>query len=141
MEVTFGVSGGRETDGPGSLREWMQADGELGGRARVVHAPVEEGTLGSLADVLAVTLGPGGVATAVASAAIAWIRRRVGDVTVKVTRPDGASLSLSSQNVRGVDETAVRALIAQTAAWLDGPALASGNAGVTAVGGESADAG
>lgn len=141
MEVTFDISGGREADGPGSLREWMQAEGELGGRARVVHAPVEEGALGSLADVLAVTLGPGGVATAVAGAAVAWIRRRVGDVSLKVTRSDGASLSLSSQNVRGMDETSVRALIAQTTAWLDGPALPSGDAGVPAVGRGSADAG
>lgn len=141
MEASFDISGGREADDLGSLWEWMQADGELGGRARVVHAPVEEGTLGSLADVLAVTLGPGGVATAVASAAVAWIRRRVGDVSLKVTRSDGSSLSLTSQNVRGLDGTAVQALITQTAAWLDGPVLPSGTAQVPAVGAESADAG
>ena len=128
MIATFEVSGDGGDDGAGSLRQWLLEDDDLGGRARMVPAPVKDGELGSLSDLLAVTLGPGGVATAVAAGAIAWIRRRVGDVALSVTRPDGASLSLKSRNIRGMDEVAVRNLVTQTAAWLDGAEPGPGSA-------------
>lgn len=77
------------------------------------------GTLGSALETLAVALGPGGVATVTASVLIAWLRRRTSDVTLKVSRPDGASYEFSATNVTALDPAGVRELEERLSRALD----------------------
>ena len=57
------------------------------------------GVLGADLAQLAVSLTSGGAATALASAVIAWLKRRAGPVTVRVSR-DGSMIELSVSRVR-----------------------------------------
>ncbi|MFI1168573.1 hypothetical protein ACH4UM_34620 [Streptomyces sp. NPDC020801] len=124
MEVTLEVEGHRTADELRSLREWLLNEEGLRGRVRLVDGPVVPGTLGSGVEALAVILAPGGIATAVASVLIAWIRHRTSDVTLKVTRPDGTSYEISATDVPDFGTTAVADLAAQLSASVTGtPAI------------------
>ncbi|MCX4429552.1 effector-associated constant component EACC1 [Streptomyces mirabilis] len=124
--MTLEVEGHRATDELRSLREWLLNEEELRGRVRLVDGPVAPGTLGSGVEALAVILAPGGIATAVASVLIAWIRHRTSDVTLKVTRPDGTSYELSATDVPDFSTTAVADLAAQLSASVtSAPAIAA----------------
>jgi hypothetical protein len=116
VEVTLEVEGDRAADELRSLRAWLLDEDALRGHVRLVAGTVVPGTLGSGVEALAVILAPGGVATAVASVLIAWIRHRTSDVTLKVTRPDGTSYELSVTDVPDFGATAVADLAAQLSA-------------------------
>jgi hypothetical protein len=96
VDVTIEVVGSGTADEVRSLREWLVAEDALRGRIRLVASPPEPGALGSAVEILTVALGPSGVATALASVVISWLRRRTGAVSVKVTRPDGTSFEYSA---------------------------------------------
>src|SRR5579859_5942433 len=98
-EVTLGVVGDHSVDLIRSLRGWLLDDDDL--QCRVVFARVvpESNTLGPSMDALVVALAPG-VATALASVLIAWIRRQTGDGTIRITRIDGTSVELDIKNVQ-----------------------------------------
>ncbi len=81
------------------LAAWLADEGELRGCLRRVAAPVPMGVLGADLAQLAVSLTSGGAATALASAVIAWLKRRAGPVTVRVSR-DGSMIELSVSRVR-----------------------------------------
>ncbi len=66
---------------------------------------------GSVAETLMVTVGQGGVATAVASVLISWIRRQSGKVSVNLTRPDGAEVTITADRIRGLTTEEVRSLV------------------------------
>lgn len=83
-----------------SLRQWMVEEEALRGRVRLVSAAPEPGALGGVVETLAIALAPGGVATALASVVITWIRRRTGNVVVKISEPGGKTYELSADNVR-----------------------------------------
>jgi uncharacterized iron-regulated membrane protein len=83
----------------GELAAWLADEGELRGCVRRVAAPVPMGVLGADLAQLAVSLTSGGAATALASAVIAWLKRRAGPVTVRVSR-DGSMIDLSVSRVR-----------------------------------------
>ncbi|WP_018348269.1 effector-associated constant component EACC1 [Longispora albida] len=112
------VQAEREADDLHSLREWLVAEDLLRGRVRAVRPIPDPGTLGSVVETLAVMLGPGGVATAIASVLITWLRRRTGNVKVQVTAPDGSSMELSATNVRNVDAATLEKLTNQLSASL-----------------------
>ncbi|WP_063832353.1 effector-associated constant component EACC1 [Streptomyces novaecaesareae] len=112
MDVTLTAAGGQEADELRSLRTWLTDVDELRGRVTSVESPPVPGTLGPVLDALAVALGPGGVATALATAVISWIRQRRGEVTLKISRPDGASVEISGKRVQGLDDRTIRALLA-----------------------------
>src|SRR5690349_2995669 len=80
--LTIRVGGGRREDELLSLRDWLTGEPDLRGRLELLKAPPTPGTLGAATDAIAVALGPSGAVTVLASALIAWLRRRVGDVTV-----------------------------------------------------------
>jgi len=103
-----------------SLRQWMVADEMLRGRVRVSTAPPDHGTLGGVVETLTVALGPGGVATALASVLISWIRRRTGNVSVKISKPDGASYEFSATNIRSLSGVELQEVTAKLARHLDG---------------------
>jgi hypothetical protein len=98
------------------LCESLNWDSELRGRARLAPAAAPEGTLGADLTQVFVTLESGGMATAFASVLIAWIKRRAGSVTAKVTRPDGTTFELTAERVRGLNPDDLQKQVAQLAA-------------------------
>jgi hypothetical protein len=111
--------GGQGADELRSLRAWLVDVDELRGRVDLVESPPVPRTLGPVFDALAVALGPGGAATALATAVFSWIRQRRGEVTLKITRPDGAAVEISAKRVRGMDDGSLRALLAEAARALE----------------------
>jgi hypothetical protein len=104
------------SDDATDLYTWLSGDSELRGRARLAPAAIPEGALGGDLTQLLVTLESGGMATAFASVLVAWIKRRAGSVSVKVTRPDGAKFELTAERVREIDAEALQRQAAQLAA-------------------------
>lgn len=98
------------------LYESLNWDSELRGRARLEPAAAPEGTLGADVTQLLVTLESGGMATAFASVLMAWIKRRAGSVTAKVTRRDGATFELTAERVHGLKPEEFQKQVAQLAA-------------------------
>ncbi len=118
MAITVG--GDDAAEGVRSLDAWLAGENQLRGRVRqVVQAP-EPATMGSVPDVLMVALGQGGVATALVSVLIAWIRRQTGTASVTAKRPDGAEFTLSADHVRGLTVEEIRALVGELSTALDG---------------------
>ncbi|MFF9396757.1 effector-associated constant component EACC1 [Streptomyces griseoluteus] len=128
MDVTLTAAGGQDADELRSLRTWLADVDELRGRVALVESPPVPGTLGPVLDALAVALGPGGVATALATAVFSWIRQRRGEVTVKISRPDGAAVEISAKRVQGVEGSSLRELLADAVRVLeaDGPGEVEG---------------
>ncbi|MCA1696586.1 MAG: hypothetical protein LC749_18720 [Actinobacteria bacterium] len=118
MEVRLTVAGEDSTAGMRSLEAWLAGHGELRGQVQPVVMAPQSGTMGSVAEVLMVTVGQAGVATAVASVLISWIRRRSGTVSVNVARPDGAEITLTAEHVRGLTTEEVRSMVTQLEATL-----------------------
>ncbi len=85
------------------LAAWLEADDELHGHVRREPAAVPDGALGATIAQLALSLGSGSAATAMASVVIAWLRRRTGGVAVRLTRPDGSTVELQAERVRALD--------------------------------------
>lgn len=113
------VGGDDAAQGVRSLDAWLVGEDRLRGRVRqVVRAP-EPATMGLLPDVLVVALGQGGVATALISVLIAWIRRQTGTAFVTAKRPDGAEFTLSADHVRGLTVEEIRALVSELSTALD----------------------
>ena len=94
-----------------ALRGFLTDEGTLRGRLRVGESPPPEGALGPVLDALIVAAGPGGVAVALVTGVVSWLRQQRGDLTVRVERPDGGSFELSAQRVKGLDIAALRAEI------------------------------
>lgn len=103
-----------------SLFAWLAGEDELRGRVRLVEADPVPGTMGALPTELLVALAPGGAGTILASAVIAWIRHRTGEVTCTVTRPDGVSVSVTGKRVRDADTAGLGRLVGQVTATLNG---------------------
>ncbi|MFD7778828.1 hypothetical protein [Streptomyces sp. NPDC059753] len=118
--VTLSVSGGaaEATD----LAVWLDEEDALRGLVRREAGPVPEGALGGELQQLVVGLTSGGVATALASVIVAWLRRRTGSVTVRVSGRDGFELEVRADQVRNMDAEQLRAQVDQlvAAAWSDG---------------------
>ncbi|WP_329580974.1 effector-associated constant component EACC1 [Streptomyces sp. NBC_01361] len=117
--VKLSVSGGaaEATD----LAVWLDEEDALRGLVRREAGPVPEGALGGELQQLVVGLTSGGVATAVASVVVAWLRRRTGSVTVRVSGRDGFELEVRAGQVRNMDAEQLRAQVDQlvSAAWSD----------------------
>lgn len=99
MDVQIAVTGEESLD---ALRRWLNKDPDLLKQIRNQGTPPGPGRLGTL-EVLVAAVGQGGAATALASALVAWLRRRVGDVEITVRRPDGGEITLTARNVRRLD--------------------------------------
>jgi hypothetical protein len=101
----------------GELAAWLADEGELRGCVRRVAAPVPIGVLGADLAQLAVSLTSGGAATALASAVIAWLKRRAGPVTVCVSR-DGSMIELSVSRVREMNAVDLQKQVDQLASMV-----------------------
>jgi hypothetical protein len=119
VDVSVVIAGDGAGDELRSLRAWLVEEDELRGRVRLRQRPPEPDELGAVDDVLIVALGPGGVATVLASVLITWIRHRTGDVTVKLTRPDGTSVDVTAKHVRGLAAADVQTLTTELSRSLD----------------------
>jgi hypothetical protein len=120
VDLVVVVEAGESSAAVRSLREWLVADPVLRGLVRVVAPAPQAGMLGGAVEALSVALGQGGAATALVSVLVAWIRRRVGDVSMSLTRPDGTSIKVDATHVRGLDAAGVADLVAGIARSLDG---------------------
>jgi hypothetical protein len=129
MDVIVAVEG---PDGPDELRSlgtWLTGEEELRGRVRPAGSGARPGALGPLAETLVVALGPGSLATALASGLVTWLRHRTGDVMIKAQRPDGQTAELSAKRVHGMSSAQVRELVGELAGMLGEAAGEPGEAG------------
>ncbi|MEV4923607.1 effector-associated constant component EACC1 [Streptomyces roseoverticillatus] len=108
MKATLAVSNPGSGPGPGGavndLRRWLQRHPEL--RAHVRQEPAPEpapGTMGAASELLTLVLAPGGVAVALSAAVVAWLQNRRGNQTVTITLPDGAQVTVTTENVRDLN--------------------------------------
>jgi hypothetical protein len=87
--------------------------------------------MGTVTDLLTVALEPGGPATVLAAALVAWLQRRRGNQTVSITRPDGGTVTVAAENVRGLTAEQVGELAQQLARALEPGAAGSDDEPVT----------
>jgi len=113
MIVTITVQAEQAVDELRSLDQELTDADELRGHVRPVAALHRPGELGVLDSALVVALGQGGAVTALATVLVAWLRRRVGNVSVKVTRPDKTVLEVNAENLRGLTADQVMVLVTE----------------------------
>lgn len=102
------------------LRTWLGRQRELRGLVgRETGARPTPATMGASTEVITALLVPGGVATVLASAVVAWVRNRTGKQTVTLTRADGAQITVTSDKVRILTASQVGELVQQLAASLE----------------------
>ena len=106
VDLTITVDGDAEP--LRGLRSWLGDEPELQGRLTARESTPRPGTLGPLLEALVVAVGPGGVAAALVTGLVSWLRQQRGDVTVRVERADGSSFEISAQRVKGLDAAGLR---------------------------------
>lgn len=116
MEVVITVDDIRTTH---SLYRRLLDERELRGRVRLTESPPIAGTLGTAELIILLAVAIGGIARPAAQVLIAWIRRDPGAQTVTLTRPDGATFTVHSRHIRGVDDAGVQQVVNALAAHLD----------------------
>ncbi|WP_063038312.1 effector-associated constant component EACC1 [Nocardia pseudovaccinii] len=118
MNLTIAVDAERADELRSLDRELVDVE-ELRGLVRRQAAPPRDGELGTLDEVLIVALGQGGAAGALTTALVAWLRRRVGSVTVRLTRSDSSVLEVNAQHVRNLSADKLMELTARLQTELD----------------------
>lgn len=99
MAVALRIDGGDDPTDIRSLDAWLSGRNELRGQvSRRTSAP-EPGEMGSVTDVLEVALGPSGVAAALASVLISWIRRQKSTLSLRITCRCGREFALDADAV------------------------------------------
>ncbi|NNH76027.1 hypothetical protein HLB23_40320 [Nocardia uniformis] len=88
------------------LLDWFRRDEALRGRVQSQAPQASDGHMGDLYDVLMVTLGAGGAATALVNSLRIWFTTRHAELTLTVTLPDGTEILLDGKRVKQ-DETFV----------------------------------
>ncbi|MFI6218082.1 hypothetical protein ACIBCD_39255 [Nocardia brasiliensis] len=85
------------------LLDWFRNDDALRGRVQPESPEFRDNQMGGLYDVLAVAVGVGGVAPALASSLSTWLTHRRSDITLKLTRADGTEIELDARRVSSSD--------------------------------------
>jgi hypothetical protein len=114
--VTLSVTGG--FDDAAALDAELDSEPDLRRHVRRVAADSPPGSLGGELPQLLVTLASGGLATALASVIVVWLRQRTGSITIRVTRADGSELELAAERVKKMDHETLRAQTDQLRALL-----------------------
>lgn len=127
VRVANGAGGVAAADDTRALQAWLAEEGGLRGRVVPQETPPLPGTLGPVLDGLVVALGSGGAVTGLTTALVAWVRSRHAAVTVKATRPDGASVEISTTLVEPMTPGELRTFVADTSRILDGGRTAGGD--------------
>lgn len=87
-----------------SLHEWLREEPELRGRVKPEQRPPRPGEMGSVTDVLLVTVSGGGAATALFTSLRTWFAQpRRSDVEIKVVNEDGSEVWVNAKRVADVD--------------------------------------
>ncbi|WP_336116476.1 effector-associated constant component EACC1 [Streptomyces sp. PTD9-10] len=128
VHLADGAEDSTAADETRSLLAWLTEADELRGRVAPQEGPPVPGTLGPVLDGLVVALGSGGAVTGLTTALVAWIRSRHNDVTVKATRPDGASLEISTKLVGPMTPRELRTFVTDTSRILESGREADGGA-------------
>ncbi|WP_371681028.1 hypothetical protein [Streptomyces sp. NBC_01276] len=103
------------------LRRWLQRHPELREQlGRAQSAEPGAGEMGAVGELLPVLLAPGGLTAALGAALVAWLQSRRGSQTVTVTLPDATQITVSSENVRGLNAQDSGDIARQIAAALNG---------------------
>lgn len=118
MDISIDVTGQDAAEGLRSLQALLAGEDELRGRTRLVQAAAPPGTLGPLAESLAVALGPGGVSAAVAACVVTWLRQRSSDVVVRVRGDHGQTVEVTARRVKGLDSSQLHDLARRLAGEL-----------------------
>jgi hypothetical protein len=84
------------------LYTWLAGEDALRGRLKLDGAAPRPGEMGSAVDILLVSLAPGGVAAALVAGLFSWLRTRTGEVTARLTKPDGSQVELTASSVRAL---------------------------------------
>ena len=109
------------TDEPAETREleaFLTSDPELRSRVTARVAAPEPGSMGSVTDVLVVALGQGGIATALASVLISWIRRQRSKISVHARCSCGKEITVSVDHIRNLTADQLREQVANLAEQL-----------------------
>jgi len=109
VQLGIGVVG--DADDVMSLKAWLSAEPEFRGAVRIDRAPIGKTDLGSLPEVVSISLGAGGAGTILASSLITWLqtRRTTAKLTVEAA---GRTVTLEIQtleDVRSLLEEIIRA--------------------------------
>lgn len=84
-----------------ALLEWFGHDDDLRGRVHPVRTPVGGDRMSAgLYELLAVALGAGGIASALTKSLTTWLTHRHSDITLTLTRHDGASVTIDATRIR-----------------------------------------
>ncbi|GLI03365.1 effector-associated constant component EACC1 [Phytohabitans aurantiacus] len=124
-----------------SLREEL-IDGGLGAHVSLRQRPMEPGALGPITDAVIAVVTSGALATALASVLVTWIKFRVGDRELTITRDGDVKIRLRATNVRQADDAELRALFQELTTFFEKDALLGLNAegdGVTSDAASRAD--
>ncbi|MGW2089989.1 effector-associated constant component EACC1 [Streptomyces sp. NPDC001880] len=102
------------------LRGWLGRQRELRGRIQRGSAAARPtlDTMGAEAELITLLLAPGGVATVLAAAVVAWVQNRSGSQTVTITRADGTEVTVTSDRVKGLTAQQTSELAQQIAGSL-----------------------
>jgi Effector Associated Constant Component 1 len=99
VEIRISVADGDQADLE-SLDDWLRGEPELAGQVKAAGSPPTRGHLGALTEVLTVALGSGGAITVLAASLKGWLSLpRRSDVTVKIDRADGSSVTIAAKRV------------------------------------------
>jgi hypothetical protein len=125
VDVAITLTGADAAENLRALRTWLVGEPELRGRVHLAERPPEPGQLGTVPELLSVTLGSGATVTGLTTSVIAWLRYRTSDVSCTVTKADGASITMSAQRVRNSDMAAQQELMREFASVLSGDATSA----------------
>jgi hypothetical protein len=116
MVITLTVVGG--ADGLRSLTRELGEVDELRGAVRSAVGAPRSGELGALDEALVVAVGQGGALTVLVTVLIAWLRRRAGEVVIKLTKADGTAVEVKATQVRAMAAEDLKALTSEMTASL-----------------------
>jgi hypothetical protein len=121
VDARITVDGSGSPDALRDLREWLGHEPELRGRVTPVQPTVEPGSLGPVLEALLVAIAPGGVAAALVTGIVAWIRQRHSDLAVHIEYPGGTKINIDAHRVRGLTGADLSAEIAHLTATVRPP--------------------
>ncbi len=137
MDVVIAVEGPAAADELRSLQLWLIDDDDFRGLVRLHNTAPASGTMsGAIVDGLTIAVSSS-LGTALATVLVTWLKTRVGKVQFRLTRPDGAMIEMTAEQVRGLDAEGAWRRVGQVADLLAaGPELRGPGAGTTAGSGE-----
>ncbi|WP_182900844.1 effector-associated constant component EACC1 [Microbispora sp. H10830] len=112
-----------QSGNPDQLRElyaWLAEEPDLRGRVQVAEQEPAPGTMGAPVAALEIVLAGGKAIVAVASAVVAWLHTRSGEVSIRLNR-GGQEIEVSAKGVKNLDSDGVVDLTRRVAANLEAP--------------------